>query len=768
MRFKSSTSLTILMFFVFFLSTVQSIWASIGIGFDPSPDPSVVGYNLYYGFSESLEEVVDLGPETEYRFTDLQEGATYYFAATAYDENGFESDFSNVLAIQVPFDSDSDGDGTPDSDDLCPVDPAKTSPGACGCGVADIDSDGDGISDCDDLCPVDPAKTSPGACGCGVADIDSDGDGISDCDDLCPVDPAKTSPGACGCGVADIDSDGDGISDCDDLCPVDPAKTSPGACGCGVADIDSDGDGISDCDDLCPVDPAKTSPGACGCGVADIDSDGDGISDCDDLCPDDPAKTSPGACGCGVADIDSDGNGISDCDDTSPDDSEEPDLSGDLILDLEFRGNMLDESGFENHGFAYGDTAPSLVADRFGNPESAYEFDGVDDFISIEDNPVFDTPAYTVVAWIYARKDLHSSQYLVSKNTGDGAAGVGLFFCWDRIYTCGPGYPHSESVLAEQENVWIQVAVARDADGTAKFYLDGTFAGEYETSPNAQNTLDLIIGARTDMWSFFQGIIDDLQIYNTALTEEQIGTLYEATRPDGAGTSPDDSEEPDLSGDLILDLEFRGNMLDESGFENHGYAYGDTAPFLVADRFGNPESAYEFDGVDDFISIEDNPVFDTPAYTVVAWIYARKDLHSSQYLVSKNTGDGAAGVGLFFCWDRIYTCGPGYPHSEIVLAEQENVWIQVAVARDADGTAKFYLDGTFAGEYETSPNAQNTLDLIIGGRTDMWRFFQGIIDDLQIYNTALTEEGIGNLYEASKPDGAGILPDDPSVVIVYP
>ena len=59
------------------------------------------------------------------------------------------------------WDSDSE-----DSVDQCPDDPEKTSPGVCGCGVADTDSDNDGAMDCEDLCPDDPQKIQPGYCGC--------------------------------------------------------------------------------------------------------------------------------------------------------------------------------------------------------------------------------------------------------------------------------------------------------------------------------------------------------------------------------------------------------------------------------------------------------------------------------------------------------------------------------------------------------------------------------------------------------------------------
>ncbi|MCY2960692.1 MAG: thrombospondin type 3 repeat-containing protein [Planctomycetota bacterium] len=215
-------------------------------------------------------------------------------------------------------DTDSDLDGTPDCNDGCPLDPLKLAPGACGCGVADTDTDLDGTPNCTDGCPTDPLKTAPGLCGCGVADTDSDLDGTPDCNDGCPLDPLKLAPGACGCGVADTDSDLDGTPNCTDGCPADPLKIAHGVCGCGVADTDSDLDGTPDCNDGCPTDPLKVAPGACGCGTPDTDSDLDGTPNCADGCPTDPLKIAPGICGCGVADTDSDLDGTADCNDGCP------------------------------------------------------------------------------------------------------------------------------------------------------------------------------------------------------------------------------------------------------------------------------------------------------------------------------------------------------------------------------------------------------------------------------------------------------------------
>lgn len=57
----------------------------------------------------------------------------------------------------------------------CGDDPNKVLPLICGCEEPEIDTDGDGTLDCNDHCPLDPLKTQVGECGCGLLDVDTDG-----------------------------------------------------------------------------------------------------------------------------------------------------------------------------------------------------------------------------------------------------------------------------------------------------------------------------------------------------------------------------------------------------------------------------------------------------------------------------------------------------------------------------------------------------------------------------------------------------------------
>lgn len=56
----------------------------------------------------------------------------------------------------------------------------------------------------------------------------------------------------------------------------------------------------------------------------------------------------------------------------------------------------------------------------------------------------------------------------------------------------------------------------------------------------------------------------------------------------------------DLMTGLVASYPFNGNAIDESGNGNDGTVYG---AVLTADRFGNPDSAYAFVGVNDYIDV---------------------------------------------------------------------------------------------------------------------------------------------------------------------
>ncbi len=159
---------------------------------------------------------------------------------TDEDDDSIADDCDNCPKVANPLQEDEDEDCVGDACDNCRdvYNPDQAN------------ADGDVEGDACDNCPNDPDKTSPGVCGCGVADDDTDGDGTEDCNDECPDDPDKTEEGDCGCGESDADTDGDTIADCRDNCP-DTANTDQ-------ADDDGDGEG-----NACEPDTGGDGPVFC-------------------------------------------------------------------------------------------------------------------------------------------------------------------------------------------------------------------------------------------------------------------------------------------------------------------------------------------------------------------------------------------------------------------------------------------------------------------------------------------------------------------------
>jgi len=95
-------------FVLFAVNLVQSpafASGSITLAWNASTDPSITGYNVYYGgASGAYTNKICAGNATNATISGLIQGTTYYFAATTYNASGKESPFSSELSCLVPMD----------------------------------------------------------------------------------------------------------------------------------------------------------------------------------------------------------------------------------------------------------------------------------------------------------------------------------------------------------------------------------------------------------------------------------------------------------------------------------------------------------------------------------------------------------------------------------------------------------------------------------------------------------------------------------------
>lgn len=81
----------------------DAVRSKVTLTWDPSPDPNVTGYRLYYGIAaRNYTNIIDNGSMTAITVSNMNPCTTFYFAATAYDGIGMESDYSDEISYTTP------------------------------------------------------------------------------------------------------------------------------------------------------------------------------------------------------------------------------------------------------------------------------------------------------------------------------------------------------------------------------------------------------------------------------------------------------------------------------------------------------------------------------------------------------------------------------------------------------------------------------------------------------------------------------------------
>jgi len=227
---------------------------------------------------------------------------------------------------------------------------------------------------------------------------------------------------------------------------------------------------------------------------------------------------------------------ISSCvveDDTAPITPPPPSVNNGLVTYFTFEGNADDLSGNNFHGSIQG---ARPTADRFGNQNGAYLFDGTDDFISlgnVEEMSFGGAESYTMAAWVRVDSVDYTS-VIVSKWNGGVLAGWYLGLSKSRqalaYRNVSPWTIGTEEVMPADEFVRLIASY----DGTAWeliLYINGELlrTQPWTTHPHDRRT-PVLIGARhsrSEVATFYQRVIDDIRIYDRLLSEEEITYLAE-------------------------------------------------------------------------------------------------------------------------------------------------------------------------------------------------------------------------------------------------
>lgn len=211
------------------------------------------------------------------------------------------------------------------------------------------------------------------------------------------------------------------------------------------------------------------------------------------------------------------------------------DFNSSLIAHYTFDGNANDSAG-SNNGTANG--GPTYVAGKLGQ---AMSFDGIDDYVTANASS-FPTAnaSRTVTGWI---KSSNRSQSAVVLSYGNSSYTFYTSFGGGggRISTAEGSLFSVAGSTNLADDVWHHFAIVHDSTGPVqRVYIDGveniTGANTYSTN----NDPTAYIGNRASLNRPFSGSLDDLRVYNRALTASEVSELYNYT----GGSSGGGGEEP--------------------------------------------------------------------------------------------------------------------------------------------------------------------------------------------------------------------------------
>lgn len=221
------------------------------------------------------------------------------------------------------------------------------------------------------------------------------------------------------------------------------------------------------------------------------------------------------------------------------------DITTGLVARYPFDGNANDASGNNNHGSLVGPV--SSTTDRFGLANRAYSFNGFNTYILVPASPSLNSPSTecTQAGWVLQygvsvvgsgfnpliMKSTESSNAfmyrMITNPTYVGAA----FNNWDTAQSAGQ---------ATLLNEWHHFATVFNGS-TVKYYYDGTYIGSQPMAMTiTQDNRALTIGADVPgVLEIFNGKIDDVCIYNRALSDADIVELYNQATPTAvSGSTP--------------------------------------------------------------------------------------------------------------------------------------------------------------------------------------------------------------------------------------
>lgn len=196
-----------------------------------------------------------------------------------------------------------------------------------------------------------------------------------------------------------------------------------------------------------------------------------------------------------------------------------------LVAYYPFNGNANDESGNGHNGTVTGAT---LTTDRKGNANSAYHFN-TNQYINTGANiptAINSTAKLTISAWVKTSSSSDFHSIIVSRNGTGNIIGLSIpnqFYA--QLANNSGNWYYTVSPSSYNNGSWHHIVMTYNGS-VLSLYIDGNLIASNTFNINLIVSQSFYIGYDTAFGRYMVGDIDDIRIYNRALTQSEVTLLY--------------------------------------------------------------------------------------------------------------------------------------------------------------------------------------------------------------------------------------------------
>jgi len=389
-----------------------------------------------------------------------------------------------------------------------------------------------------------------------------------------------------------------------------------------------------------------------------------------------------------------------------------------------------------------------------------------------------DAQDFTIEAWVNRSSAGTNDVIIAKKNDQTTAAGYILY-----LEQSTPDINFVAADGTDQFSVngtttipgtgWHHIVAVYDDDSASNttIYLDGrndkeSTSGTIGNVNSLSNAVDFRVGSESDDGNPFNGSIDNVKVYNFAMSAAQAAYAYNRGGPiawykfdECSGTTAYNAA-PNAAGQAAG---ANGTITIGAGLDNTsaGTCIGESSEAWKNGATGKFNSSIDLDGNDDFVDMDNQTsldIADTQDFTLEAWIYRDSFTTDDTVIAKKNDQTTAAGYILYIDDSTddvnvVVSDGTDTFSMNGTLAITAIGWNHVVVVFDEDSATNstIYVNSlpdkeSTSGTIGNVNSLTNAVDFRVGSESDSGEPFIGQIDNVKLYNYAANATQVKMFY----------------------